>query len=311
MAKLAFVTGAAGFIGSYTSRVLAEDGWTVGGLGIGFQGNEASLKANGINRWKEDLVTLDSLRALSQEMGVPDAVIHCAGSGSVTLSFQHPQKDFLKNVNTTLDVLEFARQCECIPKIVVPSSAAVYGSVCRMPISESCPQNPISPYGRHKVIMEDVCHSYAENWGIRISVVRLFSIYGEGLRKQLMWDACCKAQKGDFNFFGTGNEIRDWLHVLDAARLMRDAVGFASSQCTVVNGGTGIGISVKNLVERIGLLWTPKRIPSFSGKTKIGDPTHYIADCRKLSRLGFTPSVAFEEGLVEYVTWFKKGGKRE
>jgi len=70
---------------------------------------------------------------------------------------------------------------------------------------------------------EDLCLSYAGRWGIRTSVVRLFSVYGPSLRKQLLWDACEKFRRGDNTFAGTGSELRDWLHVKDAAALIATA----------------------------------------------------------------------------------------
>lgn len=305
MTKLVFVTGAVGFIGSYTSRVLADAGWNVIGIGIGFNGDSSILHRAGISHWEEKRISLDALCSLARETGIPEAVIHCAGSGSVPYSLQKPYEDFLGNVNTTLDVLEFCRLQTREIRIVVPSSAAVYGAVSEMPIAEDCPRCPVSPYGTHKVMVEELCRSYARNWGLPISVIRLFSIYGNGLRKQLLWDACQKAHEDRFSFFGSGDEIRDWLHVCDAARLLMHAIDFASSTCPVINGGTGIGTTIREVVDCIGKLWNPHRIPEFSGQVKAGDPAHYIADCTQLASLGFTPLVPFEKGLSSYVEWFR------
>lgn len=305
MAKLAFVTGAAGFVGSYTSRALAEAGWDVVGIGLGGADNAALLRAHGIARWEETRLSLEALCRLARETGTPEAVIHCAGSGSVPYSLHNPYEDFLGNVNTTLDVLEFCRRQAPEARIVVPSSAAVYGIVDQMPIAETCPRHPISPYGTHKMTAEALCRSYAGNWGLSVSVIRLFSIYGAGLRKQLLWDACCKARDNAFSFFGSGDEIRDWLHVRDAARLITAALAFAAPDCPIVNGGTGIGTTIRDVVSRIGKLWTPRRTPVFSGKVKPGDPAHYVADCTRLSGLGFTPRIALDEGLAAYVAWFQ------
>src|SRR6185312_5873943 len=115
--------------------------------------------------------------------------------------------------------------------LVVPSSAAVYGAVRQIPINESGPRNPISPYGVHKKIAEDLCYSYARHFGARIALVRFFSVYGAGLRKQLLWDACNKLVVGDGRFGGHGNEVRDWLHIEDAARLLIAAAQHAAPTC--------------------------------------------------------------------------------
>ncbi len=307
MSKRVFVTGAAGFIGSYVARTLAESGWTVVGVGLGSQEEIKHLGQLGLHAWFEKPVTFDALVRVGHEAGRPDAIIHCAGSGSVAYSMMQPRQDFLGNVNTTLDVLEFVRQSSGRISVVVPSSAAVYGVVHQFPISEDASLQPISPYGTHKIVMEMLCKSYAKQWCVPVCVIRLFSVYGAGLRKQLLWDACCKAKAGAFSFFGTGEEIRDWLHVRDAARLLVDAINFASADCPVINGGTGRGVTIREILTILGGFWRPKLVPTFSGQVRSGDPANYIASVSRSVNLGFTPEVILDEGLSEYVEWFRAG----
>ena len=113
----------------------------------------------------------------------------------------------------------------------------MYGNADALPIAESTPINPISPYGVHKQIAEELIRSYAHHFSLSVAIVRFFSLYGPGLRKQLLWDACTKIEKGDFDFYGTGHEVRDWLHVQDAARLLLTLPSHASSDAVIVNGG--------------------------------------------------------------------------
>ncbi|SPF42698.1 NAD-dependent epimerase/dehydratase (fragment) [Syntrophobacter sp. SbD1] len=191
-------------------------------------------------------------------------------------------------------------------RIVYPSSAAVYGAATVLPLSEAIPPNPISPYGLHKRIVEDLCGYYSARWNVPAALVRFFSLYGEGLRKQLLWDACNKARDGAFTFFGTGNELRDWLHVSDAAELFLLAAENAGVHCPVVNGGTGTGHTVRDIVTQTGLLWSPQAVPEFSKISKPGDPCHLVANIRNAQSWGFTPKVELASGLAAYVRWFRK-----
>lgn len=300
----AFITGAFGFLGAYLARELSSSDWEVSGIGHG--GSVAAAKRLGLKNWSEESVSVRALLGLAKKAGIPDVVFHCAGSGSVVNSITNPHADFIANVVSTEQTLEFCRLCSSHPALVFTSSAAVYGVAGDLPISENAPLKPVSPYGVHKLIAEDLCRSYGKSWEIPVLVVRLFSVYGPGLRKQLLWDACEKARKDAFTFFGTGAETRDWLHARDAARLLREASRLASPECPPLNGGTGVGILVRELVELIGELWNPERVPLFSGLMRGGDPLNYRAHCGKLSQMGFVPAIPFADGVREYVEWYQK-----
>lgn len=303
MAGMAFITGVFGFLGSHVARELAAAGWEAAGIGHG--GSAAAATRLGLKHWSGESVGVRALSALAEKVGMPDAVFHCAGSGSVANSFINPHADFLANVVATGQTLEFCRSYAPRAAVVFPSSAAVYGEAGCAPIPEDAPLKPVSPYGVHKVMAEDLCRSYGRRWELCVVVVRLFSVYGPGLRKQLLWDACEKAQKGAFSFFGTGAETRDWLHARDAARLLREAFRLASPDCPVLNGGAGVGVLVREMVELVGKSWRPERTPLFSGQARGGDPVHYIAHCGRLSQMGFTPTIPFAEGVREYVEWYQ------
>ena len=94
-------------------------------------------------------------------------------------------------------------------------------------------------------MMEALCRSYGENFGLRAAIVRLFSVYGEELHKQLLWDICCKLdarESAPLLLGGTGLEIRDWLHVSDAVSLLWMARQVCSPECPSMNGGPGTAL---------------------------------------------------------------------
>ena len=193
-------------------------------------------------------------------------------------------------------------------RIVSVSSAAVYGAGHAGPIGESTVISPFSPYGAHKAMMESLCRSYAENFGLHLVIVRLFSVYGAGLEKQLIWDLCCKLAVAGNNqvvLGGTGRELRDWLHVSDAAALLWLARARCDQTCTIVNGATGIATPIREVAEMVCEAWGGEASVKFSGIARKGDPLSLAADCARAIQLGFKPEVTLAEGIREAVGWFK------
>lgn len=308
MSRLAFVTGAAGFIGRHVCMELARQGWRVSGMGYGDWTVEDRKAWGMAGAWRSEGVSPGALEALAQSEGEPEILIHCAGGSSVAFSLAKPREDFEQTVTTTANVLEFARRRAGRLAIVYPSSAAVYGAATVGSLSEGMPPRPVSPYGVHKRMAEELCQSYAGHWNVPVAVVRLFSVYGAGLRKQLLWDACVKARTGEFVFSGSGEEVRDWIHVSDAAALLVLAAEKASPACPVVNGGTGAGRSVRNVLTCLGRLWRPVLVPRFSGEARRGDPPSYVADVSSLRAWGFRPAVDMDKALADYIRWFSSEG---
>ncbi|MFZ2634521.1 MAG: NAD-dependent epimerase/dehydratase family protein [Desulfosalsimonadaceae bacterium] len=302
--KKLLITGAYGFIGRHTAKYFSSQGWFVSGIGHGAWVQE-EWKQWGLSDWRTADVNLKNLITYG---GEPDVIIHCAGSGSVPFSMTHPVQDFQRTVQTTMDVLEFARLYSPASKIVIPSSAAVYGVVDQLPINEDAPQHPVSPYGFHKRISEELARSYALFFGIQTVVIRFFSVYGPGLRKQLLWDGCSKMLQGEAVFFGTGDEDRDWVHVSDAARLLYLASGHAGDSCPAVNGASGKGVSVRQILEAIKAALGADIPIQFTGNPKGGDPAHYVANVDRIKQWGFEPEIDWREGVADYVRWFKSEG---
>lgn len=301
--KQAIVTGAYGFLGRHVAKVFSDNGYTVTGLGRGTW-LRPEWQHWGLSEWHPCNITMESLTTYVQQ---PDVVVHCAGSGSVGYSLTHPMQDFERTVSTSLTVLEFLRLHSPKTVFIYPSSAAVYGNVDVLPIAESTPLNPVSPYGIHKKIAEELILSYSQHFSLRVAISRFFSLYGPGLRKQLLWDACRKIEGGDFDFYGTGYEVRDWLHVQDAARLLLILSSHTSSDAVIVNGGTGTGTTVNEVITRIIRKMDRQVSHQFSQIQKPGDPSGYIAEIGKVRRYGWTPEISLENGIDEYIRWYRSG----
>ena len=303
--KTVVITGALGFIGRYVAKFYAENGWQVIGLGHGLWPLNDWMKW-GLSQWYECDITLENLI----EYGcMPDVIVHCAGSGSVGFSINSPMQDFERTVRTTQFILEYVRVYSPKTKIVYPSSAAVYGLTEEIPIVEDCILHPISAYGVNKKIAEDLCLMYAKQYSISIAIVRLFSVYGVGLKKQLLWDACTKLKNGNREFYGSGLETRDWIHVKDAARLLYTAYLKADSSCPIVNGGTGSAILIKDILEELFVSYGVSDMPQFLGTVDEGNPKYYQADMRIVSKWGWWPMIRLKDGITEYVQWYKEGAR--
>src|ERR1051326_8799898 len=296
----ALVTGAYGFLGRHVAKFLAEQGYLVTGIGHGVWPDSKSVKW-GISRFLNSDVSYEHLLACDCR---PDLLVHCAGSGSVGTSFVQPHQELLRNVVTASAIFEYVREVVPRCKVVFPSSAAVYGIASCIPIAENSLLQPISPYGYNKLYCEQLAAYYSKYFGISTAIVRLFSIYGVGLQRQLFWDACQKLVHGDSTFHGTGEETRDWLHVSDAVRLMYLAAKNASPNCMLINAGSGVGTRVKDALTLIARKFGVHSL-RFLGVQRRGDPTDYQADIRLARALGWAPQIGLEKGLSEFVDAFQ------
>ncbi len=297
----ALVTGAHGFLGRHVARLLAQNGHSVAGIGHG-NWLPDEWQSWGLTAWHPANVTIEALQRLP---GKPSTIIHCAGGGSVAFSITDPLADFQRTVVSTAHMLEYVRLHVPSCRVVYPSSASVYGTVETVPIREDCPAAPISQYGTHKLMAEEMVSSYARQFGASVSIVRFFSVYGCGLRKQLLWDASRKFAKNDNIFMGTGNEVRDWLHVEDAALLLALAAEHASSSCPTVNGGSGVGVTVRDVLGHLGRSLRGREVVlEFSGVQRAGDPSRYVADCSAAKAWDWAPRISWEQGVEEYAAWW-------
>lgn len=253
----------------------------------------------GLSRWIPGNVDLGTLTSA----GPHDAIIHCAGGASVRFAQDNPHEDFSRSVASTAALLEWTRTQETQPAVVMVSSAGVYGNTGAEPVREDRPPRPESVYGAHKLMAEELCRLHARTFSIRCAIVRLFSVYGPGLKKQLLWDACNKLVRGDCRFTGTGDEARDWVHVDDAARLLAAAIDNAAADCPTVNGGTGEAVPVRDVVhlvaERLKVIG-----PQFRGDLRCGDPGRLVADPSRATQWGWRPETEWRDGISQYCNWF-------
>jgi UDP-glucose 4-epimerase len=311
--RIAFVTGAYGFIGRYVSMHLATKKFEVCGVGHGVW-PPSEAERWGVKDWLNGEIHSSNLELLRHQRGAPDIVFHLAGGSSVGAAVQNPREDFNRTVVSTLELIDWIRRNAPSAKLVAVSSAAVYGAGHSGPIREGTDLQPYSPYGRHKRMMEEMATAYAADYGMKVVIARLFSVYGPGLRKQLLWDLCAKMDKTPSKIIlgGSGQELRDWTHVSDVARALGMMANVASSSAPVINIGTGVGTSVREIAEKMISVWfngdvAPKL--DFNAQARPGDPFSLIADNTSLSTLGFEWNHRLMDGLSDYVHWYRQNGR--
>lgn len=297
--KSVIITGVMGFIGSHIGRYLSELGYEVIGLDI------TDSSCGELNKFYEVDLSSNQIEDIVKKHR-PDFCIHCAGPASVANSLIHLENDFMNTVLPTFNLLYAVKNGSPHCKVIYISSAAVYGNPTFLPVSEGHPVSPISPYGFHKAHAENICREFHVLYRIPISIVRIFSAYGNGLKKQLMWDLCVKAsQYPQVELFGSGNETRDFINIADISAAIGLVMEKSPFQFDIYNIGNGEQTKIKEIASILSdeLPGTPRVF--FNGKCRVGDPLYWVADIGRLKDLGYRQKVCLTEGVRQYVKWFK------
>jgi UDP-glucose 4-epimerase len=301
MNKPVWITGANGFIGSHLVR-----SYTSIPVIKFFRTDSSSL----IHDTSNFSFPLDEygIKSAIDIYGYPNQVFHLAGAPTVGQSFQNPHEDFISNVVTTEILLDALSESKT--HIIFASSAAVYGDSYDKGIKTNDILLPKSPYGANKIVSEELIKSYVNFFGLSATIVRLFSIYGPGLRKQLLFDCCTKLQNSSkvspLVLGGTGEELRDWLEITDVIFALQNIERLDQGKIKIYNLGSGSPIKIEEIAYKILSAWseTNNLKPIFNKAKRPGDPFSLTADKSSLPT-GFSPSVNIEDGINRYVAWFK------
>lgn len=296
------VLGAAGFLGTALSRYCVKQGLIT--VGIDIVAPDQSITYSSFYRTEQIESDLGPVLADYR----PTYLINLAGNADVGKSLMDPRNDFRKSVDIFSLVLDQVRRFSIDTKVLFASSAAVYGQPKRLPILESETPQPISPYGYHKFMCELMAKEYSAIYGVKTASMRIFSAYGAGLRKQILWDLshkCCNA--GLIELGGDGSESRDFIHADDIAHAALCILRGANFVGESYNVATGQEITISDLAHHVlGEFGISADRLEFSGAGRAGDPKNWRADINLLQSLGFVPAVEFSRGISEYVEWFKR-----
>lgn len=287
------VIGSNGFVGSACARILGQQHEITGAdIAQSDRSNYFHIR---------DSNSFDELFAKTQF----DCCINASGSANVGFSFQNPDKDYELNVSNVRLMLEAIEEHQSNCKFINFSSAAVYGNPDSLPIGESARLSPLSPYGKHKLLSEQLLKEFAEQ--VPSVSLRVFSAYGPKLHKQLFWDIYQKFLKSEsVVLFGTGTESRDFIYIDDLVAAINCVIEKGTFDGDAINVSSGVESTILEAAETFLQAAGKSFRLSFSGEVKEGDPVNWRASIDKLSALGFQPRITLQEGLALTMNDYRK-----
>jgi UDP-glucose 4-epimerase len=234
-----------------------------------------------------------------------DVCLNCSGAASVPFSIQNPLHDFQLNTTNVFLLLNSIKEYQPLCKFINLSSAAVYGNPKSLPIKETHAIRPVSPYGEHKRMAEEICQEFHNYFSIPCCNLRIFSAYGEGLRKQLFWDLYKKSQQHKIELFGTGQETRDFIFIADLLNGIDLVIQKAAFKGESINIANGIQSKIKDVASLFFNTLNYKGEVKFIGNNRAGDPLNWEADITKLKSFGYKSNTNLKQGVEKYIEWIK------
>lgn len=300
MAKAVLITGAGGFLAGHFAEAFSSAGWrTIGAGRRDTDGSAARFDRHAVH----DVCDVAGNAALL-EAHAPDAIVHLAAPANVQQSVRTPLADMHGHVLPAAAVLESVRVTGSGAHFILISSAAVYGDPATLPVREDAPLAPISPYGFHKLQQEILLQEYVEIHGVRGSIARIFSTYGERMRRLAVWDITRRALAGHYSVYGTGEESRDYLYAGDAAQAIVCIAENAPGSAEAVNVASGEAVSIRKLAEEILRFAGIDATPEFTGELLPGSPRAWRADTSLLRAFGWSVP-EWSSGLARTINWIR------
>jgi UDP-glucuronate 4-epimerase len=323
--ELILLTGGAGFIGSHTAEALLRDGYRLL-LVDSFDDfyapdrKRANLKevarAGSFDLEELDLADYEPLRELFRRTR-PAAVVHLAARAGVRPSIQHPRLFERANIQATLNLLECAREFQ-LKRFVFGSSSSVYGATSRAPFSEDQVEcRPISPYAASKLAGELYCYTYAHLFRIQCVCLRFFTVFGPRQRPDLAIHKFIGLLESGkpLPMFGDGTTGRDYTFVGDIVSGVVGALKWSGISnypvpFEVFNLGNSHPIKLKELISAIESVVGRKAVIE-NLPDQPGDVPLTWADVSKARKLlGYEPKTRLEDGLKQFLNWYREQGRQ-
>jgi len=312
------VTGVAGFIGSHVAVKLIESGHDVVGIDNMNAYYDVSLKEYRLSQFKDndnfsfikiDISDRDRMNELFKVEKF-DIVIHLAAQAGVRHSLQAPFDYIDSNLIGMMTILEGCRHNN-IKHLIYSSSSSVYGANKKIPFNENDRvDNPVSLYAATKKSNELMAYSYSSLYGIPITGLRFFTVYGPAGRPDMApWIFTSAIIKGEpIKIFNNGKMLRDFTYIDD---IVDGVVNISKISPTgkvphnLYNIGNNNPIELQSFIELIETLCGRKAIKEFVGMQN-GDVPATYADISKLeNKIGFKPSTSIKEGMKNFINWYK------
>ncbi len=312
------ITGGAGFIGSHLCDRYTKEGHTVICLDNFMSGNLINIKhlldCRNFKLVRGDVRDFDLLEKVMRDV---DVVFHLAAQIHVERSYIEPKLTYDINVMGTQNVLEVARMHDA-KKIIHASTSEVYGSALYAPIDEQHPLNAPHPYGASKIAADRMCFAYIQTYGLNISILRLFNVFGPRQRDIGYGGVISIFTRRILNntppvIYGDGKQTRDYTYIEDAVRAYDSALKHGKPLTEPINFGSGKEVSIADLADLIIELCGKKgSITPVHIGPRLSEVKRLIADATKAkSLLGWQPDYNFKKGLKAFVDWYKNYGFEE
>ena len=312
------VTGAAGFIGSSLSYKLISEGESTVGIDNLNEYYNPVLKKARIARLQKhsssdlfqfevmDLRDKDAVMNLV-EMTKPTAICHLAAQAGVRYSLKYPHSYVENNISATINVLEAAR-LNGVKDIILASTSSVYGLNTEMPFNEDLSiESTISTYSASKRACELLCHTYHHLYGIRVRILRFFTVYGPWGRPDMALFLFTKAMLNNepIDIFNRGKMSRDFTYIDDIVEGFVSAIS-CEKEFEIINLGCGQPIELMNFIEilekELGIEAKKNFLP-----IQPGDVSATWANISKAKNLlDYKPKVGVNVGISNFVKWYKE-----
>ncbi|MGB7293255.1 MAG: NAD-dependent epimerase/dehydratase family protein [Thermodesulfobacteriota bacterium] len=306
------VTGVAGFIGSHLAERLLREGYELIGIDSFVDNYPKHIKQNNIKgllqsskfKFIEASIGNINLREIVDQV---DVVYHQAAIPGVRTSWgQNFEQYTVNNINATQILLEACRY-KRIKKFIYASSSSVYGDAIELPIRESSPKSPISPYGVTKLAGENLASLYFKCYGVPTVSLRYFTVYGPRQRPDMAFHRFISAilDEREIEIYGNGEQTRDFTYLDDAVEAnVRAFLNGKEGGIYNIGGGSRVKlIESLNIIEEI----SGKKADLKFIEAQRGDVMHTYADVSTAKRdLGYSPNVDIKEGLRRHYDWLKE-----
>jgi len=306
------VTGGAGFIGSHIVDRLLANGFEVSILDNLSSGNKENIQQH-LSKKNLHFIKGDirDAKTVKQAVSDIDAIIHEAAHISVTQSFEKPFLTNEVNVTGTLNLLKASSDAN-VKRFIYASSCAVYGETATLPIKETTPTRPISPYAASKLAAENYCKAFHKIYGLQTVSLRYFNVYGPRQTNSPYSGVITIFISRLLNsetpiIYGDGTQTRDFTHVQDVAQASILALHAKNAAGEEFNVATGKSTTINQLAGTLLNITGQTHLQPRHLEPRPGDIKHSYADISKAKKvLTYTPEINLKEGLNRLVEWCKK-----
>jgi len=316
--KRILITGGAGFIGSHLAEDFVKNGFSVKIIDDFSSGSVNNiLGLFNFRNFKMIRGSITDKELISKATLDVDVIFHLAAQIHVDKSIIEPRHTFDVNTLGTLNVLDAALEND-VELLVYASSSEVYGSAKYVPMDEDHPLNPASPYAATKTAADRLCFSYYNTYKLPIVVVRCFNTYGPRQKDTGYAGAIPKFLRRTLSrlppiIYGDGKQTRDYMYVKDAVNAYKLVLkSYENVVGKAVNFGTGKEISILKLANTVITLCDNEVAAPIHVAPRAGEVKRLCADIKLAKKeLDFAPKYTIEQGLKEFLRWYKEGRYEE